>query len=173
MVVPVVADGRNGGTMTGMDGSALRPRVPRWSLLLGALVLAVGAAVVAIAVTNTSPARAAGHKTYFPQAAIAQQRVIRPKTLRLSADGTLWVAKMTWSHWSGTRADGRGTAVSNDCKPNCAQGHLRQDPVLVTLSHPHHKCGRWFFNRVVLHYPKGHPKFFKATEVISRFGVVC
>ena len=159
--------------MVAMARPDLSRRPPRWALLLGVLVIAVGAALVAIAVTNTSPATAAGHKTYFPQSGSAHQRVIRPRTLLLSGDGTLWVAKTTWSHWSGTRADGRGTSVVNNCNPNCAQGHLRRDPVVVHLSRPHHKCGHWFFNRVVLHYPKTHPKFFKATEVFGHFGVFC
>ncbi|MGZ4491512.1 MAG: hypothetical protein ACXVEU_12130 [Nocardioidaceae bacterium] len=156
-----------------MARSALRLRPSRWALLLGALVIAIGAAVVAVGIANNSPAVAAAHKTYFAQSGNGHRAVIRPRTLLISGDGTLWVAKMTWSRWVSRRADGRGTSVANTCNPNCAQGHLVRDPVVVHLSRPHHKCGRWFFNRVVLHYPKTHPKFFKATEVFSPFGLFC
>lgn len=60
-------------------------------------------------------------------------------------DGSLNIHGLTWSAWGATTATGAGTASINDCKPNCATGHMSNAPVKVTLTKPHRVCGRRVF----------------------------
>lgn len=121
---------------------------------------------------SAQPAAMSAHQTFFAQTGAARIRVVRPHRLLVSGDGSLFVKKMTWTHWGSLKAHGRGTSAVNRCRPDCAHGTYRFDPVVVTLARARHRCGHWFFTRLVLHYPAGHPKFFKATESFP-FRVFC
>lgn len=59
---------------------------------------------------------------------------VKPRTLYLSADGTLEVVHVTWSRWGGTVARGRGTAYYHGCSPTCAQAPRAHATVTVRLS---------------------------------------
>jgi hypothetical protein len=82
----------------------------------------------------------------------------------LSGDGTLALRGMTWQSWGTTRATGTGTAVLDNCTPNCASGKPYAVPATVTLSRPVMVCvggtGQWFWTRTSFTWTKGLPAVF-------------
>ena len=44
------------------------------------------------------------------------------------------LANLVWSTWSPDGAKATGTAMVNDCTPDCADGHFHSYPATVTLS---------------------------------------
>jgi hypothetical protein len=91
----------------------------------------------------------------------------RPATAELAGDGTYELTNMTWSVWSATRAVGNGTALIDDCNPDCAGGHFYHVPVVATFSRPVKACKahygarttvrRYFWSQADLTYPSGLP----------------
>ncbi len=91
------------------------------SLLVGAITitaLAISAsAVTPLKITNCNKA------------------VSRPKLLTLTCgDGNTVLKGMSWSSFGGAVALGKGTFVTNTCKPNCAEGKDVSYPVSVKAS---------------------------------------
>ena len=80
----------------------------------------------------------------------------------LSGDSTAFLARMTWTAWSGTEAVGRGTYQLDDCSPDCAAGHVYSVATVVTLSQPVKVCAspgtRWVWSRASFTFPQGLPK---------------
>jgi hypothetical protein len=63
------------------------------------------------------------------------QEQFKPKKIVVACgDGGVWLSKLKWSSWSGSQASGSGSYNANDCKPDCAAGHVHSYPVKVTLS---------------------------------------
>ena len=103
---------------------------------------------------------AAGQYIYGPA-------LYRPATAQISGDGTYALSGMSWSVWSATTAVGTGTALLDDCNPNCASGHIYHVPVQVTFSDPVKACKgglneqtpevRYFWSRAEFAYPAGIP----------------
>jgi hypothetical protein len=61
--------------------------------------------------------------------------VSRPLLLTLTCgDGNTFLKGMRWSRFGGSTAQGRGTFVTNTCKPNCAEGKDVSYPVSVEAS---------------------------------------
>lgn len=59
---------------------------------------------------------------------------IRPAYYLLACgDANAYWKGVTWTTWAHT-ALGHGTLVVNDCRPNCAGGHLRASPMTVLLN---------------------------------------
>lgn len=59
----------------------------------------------------------------------------RPKTLTLTCgDGNTYLKGMSWSSSGGATAKGKGTFVTNTCKPNCAEGKNVSYPVSVVAT---------------------------------------
>lgn len=52
-----------------------------------------------------------------------------------------WIDVTQWSTWSQREAAGTGTSSFNDCKPNCASGHIVPYPVAIDLAVPR-RCGK-------------------------------
>jgi hypothetical protein len=57
-----------------------------------------------------------------------------PSNIDVSADGSGFVAGLTWTGWGSATAQGSGTLNINNCNPNCAQGSPTGYPATVTLS---------------------------------------
>ncbi len=89
------------------------------------LLLALGALLATAAVAQAAT-------VYF--AGAIGGKSVRPRTVYLSADGTLEVIKVTWSSWDGPTAVGSGTAAYHGCDPNCAAGKKRSTAVTVKLT---------------------------------------
>jgi len=79
----------------------------------------------------------------------------------LSGDSTTFLADMKWTTWSGTEAVGTGTYKINDCRPNCAAGHVYPVAAVVTLSQPVKVCSasgiRWVWSHASFTFPGGLP----------------
>jgi hypothetical protein len=70
---------------------------------------------------------------------------VRPRTLEVSADGTL--EGIEWQSWNDRSAEGRGRLRLRDCDPTCASGGIRRLEATVRLSQPR-LCGRaTYFDR--------------------------
>jgi hypothetical protein len=70
---------------------------------------------------------------------------VRPRSLEVSADGTL--RGLEWESWTDRSAEGRGRLVLRDCDPTCANGSLDAFEATVRLSQPR-PCGRaTYFDR--------------------------
>jgi hypothetical protein len=70
---------------------------------------------------------------------------VRPRSLEVSADGTL--QGLEWTSWTGRSAEGRGRMLLRDCDPTCASGSLDSLEATVRLSQPR-LCGRaTYFDR--------------------------
>jgi hypothetical protein len=70
---------------------------------------------------------------------------VRPRSLEVSADGTL--EGLEWTSWTSRSAEGRGSLLLRDCDPTCANGSLDELDAAVRLSQPR-PCGRaTYFDR--------------------------
>lgn len=89
---------------------------------------------------------------------------VKPGTIVLScADDNDGLTHLHWTSWTPQLASDYGTEWANDCKPNCAQGHIYYYPVLAMLwgssavtGHP----GERHFINATLSYPKGRPAIY-------------
>jgi len=88
--------------------------------------LALGASLMLIL-----PATASAVK--FRGAAISGKQV-RPRTLALSADGTIEAFDMHWTHWGGSTAIGYGSIEWHGCTPSCGADVAHNAPGSVHLS---------------------------------------
>src|SRR5438093_758100 len=53
------------------------------------------------------------------------ERLYRPGHVQLACgDGNFGLDGMSWRDWNGPIAHGSGLAYSNDCQPDCADGHF-------------------------------------------------
>jgi hypothetical protein len=105
-------------------------------------------------------AAAASAQVYF-RGVVGQLHVVRPRTLALSADGTLEVVRAHWKSWGRRVATGFGVAYYHGCTPSCAQGKVHHRFVTVKLSAPRRCRRRSYYNHVVLYVGKaGHRRVF-------------
>jgi len=89
---------------------------------------------------------------------------VKPETIALAcADNNDGLTHLHWTSWTPQLASAYGTEQANDCKPNCAQGHIHYYPVLAVLwgsaavtGHP----GERRFTKATLSYPKGRPAIY-------------
>ena len=94
----------------------------------------------------TSAASAAS--VYFGGALVG--RHARPRTLALSADGTLEVSNIQWNSWGGPIATGSGEAEYHGCIPYCGTAPVHYDAVKIRLSNIRQCSGRAFYTHVRL-----------------------
>ena len=134
---------------------------------IAALGLALGLAGSA----GAAPASAAS--TYAGSAAAAPRYVVlnclgkaqvKPDFISLAcADDNDGLTHLHWTSWTPQLASAYGTEWANDCKPDCAQGHIQDYPVLAMLwgsatvtGHP----GEQRYTKATLSYPKGRPAIY-------------
>lgn len=57
---------------------------------------------------------------------------VKPATETLTcADAGMVLESLRWASWTPRFASASGTLTENDCKPNCADGHFHNYPVVV------------------------------------------
>jgi hypothetical protein len=109
-----------------------------------------------------------------PSATAAQGRVLllyncergryKPRRVIITcADANFRARGITWSRWTTTAARGKGTALVNDCKPNCANGTFKSYPVRLRAFRPRETGGcvpHSLFTRLGWRFPKGKPAGF-------------
>lgn len=89
---------------------------------------------------------------------------VKPGIISLAcADDNDALTQLHWTSWTPQLASGSGTERANDCKPDCAQGHIHHYPVLAMLwgsaavtGHP----GELRYTKATLSYPKGRPAIY-------------
>ena len=130
-------------------------------LSLGLVGLASTAPSSAAAVTRTAPAAAAPRYVVLNCTGKAQ---VRPGTISLAcADNGAGLTRLHWTSWTPELASAYGTEWQNDCKPDCADGHIHKYPVVAVLlgsatvkGHP----GERRYTEATLSYPKGRPAVY-------------
>ena len=78
-------------------------------------------------------------KVYFYDT--RDRRLRKPEIVYFGAHERIF--KLRWRSWDGKRARARGIYPVNDCRPNCAEGHITNYPVRVKLSKVR-QCGSRF-----------------------------
>ena len=58
-----------------------------------------------------------------------------PSQITNSVDGAGYIKDLSWSGWGTATATGTGTLESDNCNPNCEQGHDTAYAATVTLTH--------------------------------------
>jgi hypothetical protein len=130
-------------------------------LTLGLQWSAGAATTSATAVTRVASAAAAPQYVVLNCLDKAQ---VKPGIISLAcADDGAGLERLHWTSWTPELASAYGTEWANDCKPNCAQGHIHNYPVLVELwgsatvkGHPAERR----FTEATLTYPKGRPAVY-------------
>ncbi len=90
----------------------------------------------------------------------AQQR---PTRFDYNCDGTGVMQDMTWTSWGVDGAKGTGTDASIWCQPNCAQGPLLTNPIIVHAWNPLPPSSTGcppdvkFYSDLTIAYPEGVP----------------
>jgi hypothetical protein len=64
------------------------------------------------------------------------------------ADGNTGLTKITWKIWTAVSANGFGYYFSNDCNPDCADGHFHYKKVAILLGKPIKIKNRIFLTKV-------------------------
>ncbi len=141
--------------------------------------VASGSAVAALALSLTLPGPAgpatapaaavtrAGPATSAPQYVVLNctgRAQARPGTISLAcADNGTGLTQLRWTSWTPELASAYGTEWQNDCKPNCAAGHIHHYPVVAVLwgsatvkGHP----GERRYTQATLSYPEGRPAVY-------------
>jgi hypothetical protein len=109
--------------------------------------------------------------TSDPAPTAAQNRVLliyncergkfKPSTVIVTcADANFRVRGISWSSWTGQEATGRGTALVNDCDPNCAAGTFRRYPIRLRAFRPREtgSCVPGsLFTRLAWRFPQAKP----------------
>jgi hypothetical protein len=126
------------------------------------LVGSAGAALTSAgAITRAGSAAAASPPVVLNCLGKAQ---VKPGTITLAcADDGAGLTHLHWTSWTPQLASAYGTEWQNDCKPNCAQGHVHHYPVVAMLwgsatvtGHP----GERRYTTATLSYPKGRPAVY-------------
>jgi hypothetical protein len=135
-----------------------------------------GAAPTSGAATRAGSAAAAAPYVVLDCLGKAQ---VKPGTISLAcADDNDALTHLHWTSWTPQLASGYGTERANDCKPDCAQGHIHDYPVLAMLwgsatvtGHP----GEQRYTKATLSYPKGRPAIYATGcngKVVATYPVI-
>ena len=89
---------------------------------------------------------------------------VKPGIIYLAcADNGIGLTHLHWTSWTPELASAYGTEWQNDCKPNCAEGHIHNYPVVVVLwgsaTVKGHSSERRY-TEATLSYTKGRPAIY-------------
>jgi hypothetical protein len=132
---------------------------------------AVVGIIAAAAFTAQAGAASAHDRSDSPAAITAQGRVLliyncergryKPRRVVITcADANFRARGITWSSWTRSEARGRGTALVNDCDPNCAEGTFRRYPLRLRAFRPRETGGcvpGSLFTRLAWRFPQRKP----------------
>jgi hypothetical protein len=111
---------------------------------------------IALGLALAGNVQAATHKVYFEEIIGSHQDLQKPRSLLLTADGTLEVLDVHWSAWGGKTASGTGNAIYHSCNPDCARGVSGNSSVKVRLANIRSCDGRKYYTHLTLIKPDGH-----------------
>lgn len=127
----------------------------------------VALCLAAAALLVCATAAQAATRTWFA-GALGGKRA-HPRTLYLSADGTLEVIHARWHSWGGATATARGTAAYHGCTPNCAAGKEHRAAVTVKLSDRVTCHGTRYYNSVRLYSRRTGKALFRRDLRLDRW----
>jgi len=91
-----------------------------------------------------------------------QHGKFKPRKIIITcADANFRVKGITWSSWTRQEARGHGTAVVNDCEPNCAEGTFHNYPIRLRAFRPQLEGGcvpGYVFTRLAWRFPGEKPE---------------
>lgn len=138
-----------------------------------ARTLAVSVIAFAAAMVWTSPQAVADPlddttvfaigKCFDPSQPVQQE----PVRFDYNCDNTGVMADMTWTSWGVDGAEGSGTDRSIECKPNCAEGPLLTNPIVVHAWNPLPPTAVncppevQFYSELTIAYPHGVPPWIQ------------
>lgn len=109
---------------------------------LATAAAATGAAVI---MTTTASASASAPPVVYGSGSY-KAATVKPAWIYLGAGGSVQAHITTWSRWDAKAASGSGTLFTNDCKPDCARGHVSRSALRVALSQvKQHGSTRYFY----------------------------
>jgi hypothetical protein len=115
-------------------------------LALATIALATGATMIA------GPA-AAAPTTHTKVISSCTAATFKPQKYVLTcADANTAITHATYSSWTATFAQGRGTYVYNTCQPSCAAGTFKHHPVTFSLGRARTVGGKRLFTRMFVSY---------------------
>src|SRR6195952_2809075 len=132
-------------------------------------ILASSLLFVAVATGALAPEAAADPQPATTEFAMAkcfdpsQPAPQRPARFDYNCDGTGVMQDMTWTSWAADGAKGTGTDASIWCQPNCAQGPLLTNPIVVHAWNPLRSSSTGcppnvdFYSDMTIAYPEGVP----------------
>jgi hypothetical protein len=98
----------------------------------------------------------------------------KPRSVIITcADGNFRVRGIQWSSWTRREARGTGTALVNDCDPNCAEGTFRHYAIRLRAYRPRRTGGcvpGSLFTRLGWRFPRGR---LPNSEATGRTTLVC
>jgi hypothetical protein len=84
---------------------------------------------------RSSPAQVAGVTVCVtPVVTCTDEMKTEPAIITTSADGAVYIRKLTWRNWGSAAAVGSGTLERDNCQPSCANGTYAPYSATVTLS---------------------------------------
>jgi hypothetical protein len=131
--------------------------------VLGLSLGLTGSAGAATASAAAGPRAASSSLRYVVLNCLGNSQV-KPGTIALAcADNGTGLSYLHWTSWTPELASAYGTEWQNDCKPNCAAGHIHHYPVRAMLwgsatvqGHPAERR----YTEATLSYPKGRPAVY-------------
>jgi hypothetical protein len=133
---------------------------------------AVVGIIAVAAFTAQAGAAGADDRSGSAEAMTAQGRVLliyncergryKPRRLVVNCigDADFRARGITWSSWTRSEAKGRGTALVNDCDPNCSEGTFRRYPLRLRAFRPRETSGcvsGSLFTRLAWRFPQRKP----------------
>ena len=98
------------------------------TILVSAGLIAAGGGTAALASSTAASARAASPARYVVPDC-AGHLVVAPKIITITcADAGIGLRSQHWTSWTPEMATAYGTFWENNCKPNCASGHIYYYP---------------------------------------------
>lgn len=96
----------------------------------------------------------------------------KPKQLTLTCgDGNTYLKSLSWSSFGGTTAQGKGTFVTNTCKPNCASGKNVSYPASVKATGSRAcKGGLRVYGRLTITFTGRKPA---SANKLSKWSLLC
>ncbi len=96
------------------------------------------AALCALALALAAGPAAAGSLPTLATQEPGHEMQVRPNTVSYTGDGTGFLRGIHWRSWTARSAFGRGWAFTNDCRPDCADGHFHRSRARLRASRPRH-----------------------------------
>jgi len=138
-------------------------------------------ALVAVALVGTLSltGTAAAGKTFAID--VRQELNHKPRSVvPLQSGSVARVYNIRWDSWGGKTASGRGSAVHNNCKPNCADGKLTRYPVTVKYKRKRSCLGKRAYVKFVYIFNRSRKRGQKPAkpdgfdrEVATNFAYAC